>query len=193
MLSSQLYTIFQTSWSSLLSGTLTICTHPGVHSGSQGPPPSGPGAPRESQHCALLLPHTLEHSRLRISSEENGLTNEARKSCTKLRDTRSHMVQAATFQEAPTPSPGDPTTGIQGTETGPSVPQRRGRGQGLGPDTALSRSPLNYDSKCTACYLLYNSSQPSSSAWTQQIRKEQPNESRDPNNSKGALNTREVN
>lgn len=64
------------------------------------------------------------------------------------------------------------------------------KARNLGSDTALSRSPLNYDSKYTDYYFLYNSSQSSSGAWTQHIRKEWSNENRD-TNSKGELNTEE--
>ena len=191
MLSSQLYTIFQTSWSSLLSRTLTICTHPGVHSGSQDLPTSGPGVPRWSPH-RVLLPHALEHSRLQISSKKKGLSNEVDKSCTKLHHTHFHMEQEANFQKPP-------LTHLEPQLLGSRDPKQVhlfhhrdvAKAKNLGSDTALSRSPLNYDSKCTDYYFLYNSSQSSSGAWTQHIRKQWSNENRDTNNSKGELNTEE--
>lgn len=95
------------------------------------------------------------------------------------------------FSEAPTHSPGAPTTEIQGTETGPSVPpQRRGQGQELGLRHCIFQEPFKLWLKMYY-YFLYNSSQSSSGAWTQHIRKEWSNENRDTNNSKGELNTEE--
>lgn len=63
------------------------------------------------------------------------------------------------FRKRPRPHLKTQLLGSREPKQGPLSHRDAAEARDSGPDTALSRSPLNYDSKCTANYLLCNSSQ----------------------------------